>query len=50
MATANAILAHRWFEEVWNQRRLDTIDELLTDESVAFSDAGVVLRQARVQG
>lgn len=42
MATANVILAHRWFEEVWNQRRLETIDELLTDESVAFSDSGVV--------
>ena len=33
-------LARRWFEEVWNQRRTDTIDELLTDESVSHSDTG----------
>ena len=30
----------RWFEEVWNQRRTDTIDELLTDESVSHTDSG----------
>jgi steroid delta-isomerase-like uncharacterized protein len=30
----------RWFEEVWNQRRTDTIDELLTDESVSYSESG----------
>ena len=33
MATENVILARRWFEEVWNQRRTDTIDERLTDET-----------------
>ena len=36
----NVALARRWFEEVWNQRRLETIDELTTDESVCFSEAG----------
>jgi steroid delta-isomerase-like uncharacterized protein len=25
---------HRWFDEVWNQKRTDTIEELLSDESV----------------
>jgi steroid delta-isomerase-like uncharacterized protein len=40
MATNNEHLAVRWFEEVWNQRRTDTIDELLTDESVSYSEAG----------
>jgi steroid delta-isomerase-like uncharacterized protein len=40
MANENVILAHRWFEEVWNQRRTDTIDELLTDESICYSDSG----------
>jgi steroid delta-isomerase-like uncharacterized protein len=40
MASENVILARRWFEEVWNQRRTDTIDELLTDESVSHSESG----------
>ena len=40
MTTENARLARRWLEEVWNQRRTDTIDELLTDESVCHSEAG----------
>ena len=29
MEDENIVLARRWFEEVWNQRRTDTIDELL---------------------
>ncbi len=40
MAIGNVGLALRWFEEVWNQRRTDTIDELLTDESVCYSESG----------
>jgi steroid delta-isomerase-like uncharacterized protein len=32
----------RWFEEVWNQRRAQTIDELLTSESVCHSDDGPI--------
>jgi steroid delta-isomerase-like uncharacterized protein len=40
MANENVGLARRWFEEVWNQRRAETIDELLTDESVCQSEAG----------
>ena len=40
MAIENVVLARRWFEEVWNQRRTDTIDELLTDESVSHTDSG----------
>jgi hypothetical protein len=40
MAVENVVLARRWFEEVWNQRRTDTIDELLTDESVSHTDSG----------
>jgi hypothetical protein len=40
MANENALLARRWFEEVWNQRRTDTIDELLTEESVSHSELG----------
>jgi predicted ester cyclase len=40
MATSNVSLSRRWFEEVWNQRRTDTIDELLADESVSHSESG----------
>jgi steroid delta-isomerase-like uncharacterized protein len=40
MDTENVRLARRWFDEVWNQRRTDTIDELLTDESVGHSESG----------
>jgi steroid delta-isomerase-like uncharacterized protein len=40
VANGNVSLALRWFEEVWNQRRTDTIDELLTDESVSHSESG----------
>src|ERR1700748_2115416 len=40
MASDNVGLASRWFEEVWNQRRTDTIDELLTDESLCYSESG----------
>src|SRR4051812_10984809 len=40
MANRNVVLARRWFEEVWNQRRTDTIDELLTDESLCHTESG----------
>jgi steroid delta-isomerase-like uncharacterized protein len=42
MENENIRLARRWFEEVWNQRRTDTIDELLTDESVSHSESGLL--------
>lgn len=42
MANLNAILARRWFKEVWNERRSETIDELLTEESVCHSEFGPV--------
>lgn len=35
-------VARRWFEEVWNQRRAETIDELLTAESVCYADDGPI--------
>ncbi|MDB5392342.1 MAG: SnoaL-like polyketide cyclase [Planctomycetaceae bacterium] len=40
MSTANIQLVQRWFEEVWNQRRAETIDELLTADSVCYADDG----------
>ncbi|WP_145026439.1 ester cyclase [Caulifigura coniformis] len=36
----SAVLARRWFEEVWNDRREATIDELTTANSVCHADQG----------
>jgi len=33
----------RFFDEVWNQRRDATVDELLTDESICHTDAGPIV-------
>lgn len=35
-AAANIALTHRWFEEVWNNGNLDTIDELFLPDGQAF--------------
>jgi steroid delta-isomerase-like uncharacterized protein len=40
MQPTAATLARRWFEEVWNERRTDVVDELVTPESVCYSEAG----------
>lgn len=32
----NIALVRRWFEEVWNQRRLETIDELLAPDARCY--------------
>jgi steroid delta-isomerase-like uncharacterized protein len=40
---ANALLARRWFEEVWNQRRDATVTELLDPNIVGFME-GVDVR------
>src|SRR5262245_61174165 len=42
MAADNAALARRWVEEVWNQRRTDTIDELVAPDGVCRSETGVL--------
>lgn len=42
MSCSSGTLARRWFEEVWNQRRTETIDELVGPESVCFTDDGPV--------
>jgi steroid delta-isomerase-like uncharacterized protein len=34
-------LLHRWFEEVWNQGREDSIDELMAEDSVFHGIANV---------
>ena len=42
MSTENVALARRWFDEVWNQRREQTIDELLAPDSVVHGDVGTL--------
>jgi predicted ester cyclase len=36
----NTALVRRWFEEVWNRRQLETIDELLAPDVVAYDMGG----------
>jgi steroid delta-isomerase-like uncharacterized protein len=43
MSNPKVELARRWFEEVWNQRRTATIDELLTPDSVGHLESGDVI-------
>jgi steroid delta-isomerase-like uncharacterized protein len=31
---AGATIAHRWFDEVWNQRRAEVMDELYTPDTI----------------
>jgi steroid delta-isomerase-like uncharacterized protein len=40
LENANTAVIRRWFEEVWNQRRLETIDELLAPDAVAHDLGG----------
>ena len=34
-ASKKYTLAHEWFDEVWNKRRIETIDRLLADDVLA---------------
>lgn len=43
MASKNEQIVRRWFEEVWNQRREATIDELLTAESCCHAEEGPIV-------
>ena len=38
MPAGNIALIHRWFEEVWNQRRPETIYDLLSADAVGLAD------------
>lgn len=40
MVSDNIALVRRWFEEIWNQRSGNLIEELITPESVCFTDDG----------
>lgn len=39
-ADRNRALATRWFEEVWNERRDETIDELIAEGGIANLEGG----------
>ncbi|MCC9607458.1 ester cyclase [Blastopirellula sp. JC732] len=41
-------LARRWFEEVWNQRRDEAIQELAAHDAIAHLESGVVINGAEV--
>jgi steroid delta-isomerase-like uncharacterized protein len=47
----NAKIAHRWFEEVWNKKRLDAIDEMADPKAVGhgqqFHDGLINLEEFR---
>lgn len=40
MAAEYETVLHRWFDEVWNQQRTDTIDELMSDETIIHGLTG----------
>jgi steroid delta-isomerase-like uncharacterized protein len=35
MSSENKLLAKRWFEEVWNRRQTESIEEMLAEDAVA---------------
>jgi steroid delta-isomerase-like uncharacterized protein len=52
MHTTAATLARRWFEEVWNDRRDEAVDQLMHEECIDHMEGGDVIgpagfRQAR---
>src|SRR3954453_20652317 len=42
MSVQNRTLSRRWFEEVWNERRTDTIEELLSPDCIGHMESGDV--------
>ena len=47
MVNDNETLIRRWFDEVWNEGRVDTIDELFSEDGIAHGlsdDSGNPLR------
>ena len=36
----NRALVHRWFEEVWNKKRVDAIDEMMASDCIAHGLQG----------
>ena len=42
MSEANRALARRWFEEVWNRQRAETVDEILAPDALGHMEGGDV--------
>ncbi|MHC5539126.1 ester cyclase [Singulisphaera rosea] len=42
MPHQTADVVRKWFEDVWNARREEMIDDLITSESVCYTDDGVL--------
>jgi steroid delta-isomerase-like uncharacterized protein len=42
MSEENRALAKRWMDEVWNQRREDTIDEMLTSNTLGHMEGAEI--------
>jgi steroid delta-isomerase-like uncharacterized protein len=42
MSHDNVTIVRRWFEEIWNHRREQTIDELLAAESICHAEDGPI--------
>jgi steroid delta-isomerase-like uncharacterized protein len=40
MSVQNHALSRRWFEEVWNERRTATIEELMSPEGIGHMESG----------
>ena len=47
MSTANKVLIHRWFEEVWNKKRKPAIFEMLHKDALIFGLQGNESRPIR---
>jgi steroid delta-isomerase-like uncharacterized protein len=46
MAASPSAVAHRWFEEIWNQRRVDVADELLAADGIGHVAHGEIIGPA----
>ena len=42
MESTNLAVARRFFQSVWNERKIEVLDELLTPESVCQSENGII--------